>query len=79
MAWGIKTRGIMWNPLTRWPRNAPCFCNKKTLKAKKCCMPNMSMTVKEKDYKGLRDLTNLMRLRWATFKRGLNYGTSKVS
>lgn len=38
--------GFAWNPLKKWPPNAPCFCGKPD-KAKKCCLPKVRLTIPE--------------------------------
>jgi uncharacterized protein YecA (UPF0149 family) len=42
----VLHEGNAWNPLQKYPRNAPCFCNSGK-KAKKCCLPRVIPYVKQ--------------------------------
>lgn len=54
---GYKTNGgvlpgidKVWNPLRRFPRNAPCFCGSKE-KFKRCCAEKLADTIHRDHFK----------------------------
>lgn len=44
----IPNVGYVWNPLLKFPRNEPCFCNSGK-KFKRCCLNKMAKTVSARD------------------------------
>jgi hypothetical protein len=52
--------GFAWNPLRKWPANAPCFCGT-TTKAKKCCLPKVRPTIPKKMYEQVSSVVDQVR------------------
>lgn len=50
----IIRKGWVWNPMTNYPRNVECWCGSK-IKAKKCCLPNLSPIVTKRDAEKIRE------------------------
>ena len=50
-----------WNPLLKFPRNLPCFCNKTQLKAKNCCLPKIHVAIDKREHAKLDVFVQQMR------------------
>lgn len=67
-AWFLHAENV-WNPLLRYPRNAPCFCRKGNVKAKKCCLPTVVWYIPKKNYFQASEAVKLVRERWQLWKK----------
>lgn len=66
----IPAPGFVWNPISDWPRNAPCVCGADK-KFKSCHYGKVPLTCKEEDAVKLKKLVDAVR-------RGAKIKTSRA-
>lgn len=60
MAIKLIDNKAIWNPVKRYPRNAPCVCNSGK-KYKKCCEPHQPVVIGNENVKENEEITQFVK------------------